>query len=118
MDTIAEQFTQRQVEVLKASVCRLQSEIVPLASFTAAGVTAVVTLHLAYSPSLEVLMCWLKANWLAAAGYNPAMTHCPPADHGQSRYPGVQDLTNVLGRRKRIPALCRALAHSDIFSRL
>lgn len=123
IDTIAEQFTQRQVEVLKAPVCRLQPEIAAaLASFTAAGVTAVVTLHLAYSPSLEAAdvlaeseLPLLLLDTTPAYDFNFSPVGKTMANHGIH---GVQDLANVLGRRKKEFLLYAGhWQHSDIFSR-
>ncbi|NLF92341.1 MAG: hypothetical protein GX564_00515 [Oligosphaeraceae bacterium] len=123
VDTIAGQFTQRQVEVLKAPVCCRQAEVTAaLSSFTAAGVTAVVTLHLAYSPSLEAAdalaaseLPLLLLDTTPAYDFNFAPAGKTMANHGIH---GVQDLANMLGRRKKEFLLYAGhWQHSDIFAR-
>jgi len=52
--TVIKQFEKRGVEVASAPICRVAAEFSDaVKGFEAAGVDAIVTLHLAYSPSLE-----------------------------------------------------------------
>ncbi|MCK5527492.1 MAG: hypothetical protein KAJ05_10100, partial [Candidatus Latescibacteria bacterium] len=52
--TIAGEMEKRGIEVITASICRLKPEFASaVKSFEDAQVDAIVTLHLAYSPSLE-----------------------------------------------------------------
>jgi L-arabinose isomerase len=52
--TIHSKYTERGVEVTAAPICRLKDEFAQaVKDFENAGVDAIVTLHLAYSPSLE-----------------------------------------------------------------
>ena len=102
--TIASALQKRGVEVLTAPVCRLRPEFQQaVASFEAAGADAIVTLHLAYSPSLE------SADVLAATSLpivvldtSPAADFSPQQDPDQIMYNhgvhGVQDMCNLLIR--------------------
>ena len=94
--------------VTVADVCRVQAEFEQAAAtFNALDVTAVVTLHLAYSPSLEAVNALAKLNapiilmdttptfdFIAAAGLQAI-----DRNHGIH---GVQDLCSVL-KRNGIP---------------
>ncbi len=102
--TIAGAFEARRLRVARAPVCRLAPEFrAALASFEKAGVDAVVTLHLAYSPSLE------SAPALAATRLPVIVLDTTPEyEFGPAQKParimynhgihGVQDLCNLLWR--------------------
>ena len=106
--TIAGELRARGLEVLTSSICRIQPEFATAtASFEAAHADAVVTLHLAYSPSLE------SAPVLAATPLpivvldtTPDFGFGPDADPGDLMYNhgihGVQDLCNVLLRHGKV----------------
>ncbi len=106
-ETIASELEARGLRVVRAPVCRLEPEFrEALALFEREGAHAVVTLHLAYSPSLE------SAGALAATRLPLIVLDTTPArDYGPSQDPdelmynhgihGVQDLCNVLIRRGR-----------------
>lgn len=53
-DSVASSLEKQGVEVIKADICRIAPEFEKaVKSFEAAGVDAIVTVHLAYSPSME-----------------------------------------------------------------
>lgn len=104
-DAIAAALRARGVAVEVASVCRVAPEFeAAVRSFEAAGVDALVTLHLAYSPSLEsvealartplpVILLDTTPDWQFGPDQNPDAIL---ANHGIH---GVQDLCNLLIRR-------------------
>lgn len=95
----------RGLEVVQADICRLRPEFdAAVASFERRQVDAIVSLHLAYSPSLE------SADALAATRLplivldtTPSPSYGPTTDPDELLYNhgihGVQDLCNVLIRR-------------------
>jgi len=102
---VAGSLAERGLEVRTAPVCRLEPEFAAaVAEFEAGGVDAIVTLHLAYSPSEESVGA-LSGTGLPVvildttrdADFGPAVD---PAlimfNHGVH---GVQDLANMLRRR-------------------
>lgn len=105
--TIALELEGRGLRVLRSPVCRLESEFrAAIRGFEAAGADAIVTLHLAYSPSLE------SADALAGTPLplivldtTPAFDYGPRQDPGELMYNhgihGVQDLCNLLLRSRK-----------------
>ncbi len=103
--TIADELEQRGLRVLTCPICRLKEEFEhAVDTFEASGAQSLVTLHLAYSPSLEsadalagtelpVIVC----DTTPTHGYGPSQD---PAElmfnHGIH---GVQDMCNLLLRR-------------------
>ena len=56
MDTLIKMLESQGLEVIRADICRIKEEFDAAARlFNSAGVDAVITQHLAYSPSLESL---------------------------------------------------------------
>ena len=123
--TIAQEFEKRGVHVESAPVCRVRNEFAQaVASFEKAGVDALVTLHLAYSPSLE------SVDVIAATDIpvfvldtTPAFEFGPEQSVGEIMYNhgihGVQDLCNLLirfGKPFRIEA--GSWDHSDVIDRI
>ena len=102
---IASELSHLGMRVIPSGVCRVKKEFErALADFERAGVDAVVSLHLAYSPSLE------SADALAATPLPLIVLDTTPASHyGPGQDPsellynhgihGVQDMCNVLLRR-------------------
>jgi L-arabinose isomerase len=101
---IAAALTKRGLEVVTAPVCRLQPEFTAaIRDFEKAGVDALVTLHLAYSPSLES-----SAALAATALPVIVLDTTPTYDFGPAQSPdeimynhgihGVQDMCNLLLR--------------------
>ncbi|MFH1476349.1 MAG: hypothetical protein ABIH24_02490 [Verrucomicrobiota bacterium] len=103
-DTIAGALARKGLEVVRAPVCRLESEFAAaVKKFEKANVNALVTLHLAYSPSLE------SAEVLARTRLPiVVLDTTPDYDFSPSRTPdrimfnhgihGVQDMCNLLIR--------------------
>lgn len=102
--TITADLRKRGIEVVTVPVCRLAHEFsAAVAEFESAGVDAIVTLHLAYSPSLE------SAGALAATALPVIVLDTTPAyEFGPDQDPaevmhnhgihGVQDMCNLLVR--------------------
>ena len=98
-------FAARGVGVRTASVCRLNEETTKaVRAFERADVDAVVTLHLAYSPSLESAPALADTPLpLIVLDTTPAFEFGPGQDPAEIMYNhgihGVQDLCNLLIRR-------------------
>lgn len=115
------------LEVVQADqVCRIKPEFDAAAEkFNEADVDAVITMHLAYSPSLESIEALLKLDapiivfdstphyeLIKAAGYS----HRIGPNHGIH---GVQDMCNLLKRNKKPYYICAGHAlHSEVISEL
>jgi L-arabinose isomerase len=102
---IAAELEKRGLEVLTAPVARIQPEFeAAVKGFEEGGAEAVVTLHLAYSPSLESAAV-LAATPLpvVVCDTTPAWSYGPAQDPEELMYNhgihGVQDLCNLLLRR-------------------
>ncbi|MEW6358017.1 MAG: hypothetical protein AB1696_16910 [Planctomycetota bacterium] len=107
MNNVADGFAARGIAVARADVCRLNSEFAEaVAHFEKEGVDCIVTLHLAYSPSLEAINALTK-NDLPILILDTTMD----ASFGLDAYPdrimynhgihGVMDMASVLRRRGR-----------------
>jgi len=122
---IAAELGARGLEVLTSPVCRVRPEFqVAVRGFEQGGAQAIVTLHLAYSPSLE------SADALASSPLpvilcdtTPTYTYGPEQDPEELMYNhgihGVQDLCNLLLRRGKPFEL--AVGHwefSDVLDRV
>ena len=67
--TVAEEFAKRGVEVDGVPVCRVASEFrSAIGRFESNGVDAIITLHLAYSPSLESADALPATSWTPVNG--------------------------------------------------
>lgn len=107
MDEIAAGFEARGIEVARTAVCRLAPEFkAAVGQFEAGGVDAIVTLHLAYSPSLEAIdalsgtalpIIMLDTTMDAAYGVDVPAERLM-YNHGIH---GVMDLANMLRRRRK-----------------
>ncbi len=122
---VAEALRLKGLDVVTAPVCRLAPEFRrAVKEFEADGVEALVTLHLAYSPSLE------SADALARTGLPViVLDTTPDYDFGPSQKPaaimanhgihGVQDMCNLLVRRgKRFAVEAGHWQHSDVLDRV
>ena len=107
MDGICAGLKQRGIEAVKAPVCAVASEFgSAVSALEKAGVDCIVTVHLAYSPSLESIEA-LAGTSLPVLILDTTMD----AAFGQSVDPsrimynhgihGVQDMANLLRRRKK-----------------
>jgi len=115
------------IEVLPATqVCRIAPEFeAEVVRFTEADVDAVITVHLAYSPSLESIQALLKLDVpiivldatyhyeiIEASGYEKRTGH----NHGIH---GVQDMCNLLKQNGRPYFICAGHAlHSEVISQV
>lgn len=106
-ETIASELGIRGLDIVRVPVCRLRSEFADaVRSFERSGATAIITLHLAYSPSLE------SADVLAATKLPIIVLDTTPDESfGPMQDPallmnnhgvhGVQDMCNLLRRRSK-----------------
>ena len=124
MHTLISMLESEGLEVVAADVCRLKSEFEAAAKlFIDADVDAVVTQHLAYSPSLEAIDALLSIKaplivldttpdyeLLSIAGYKSGISN----NHGIH---GVQDMCNLLRQRGRSYEICVGHAlHSEVIA--
>lgn len=124
MNTLISMLEGQGLEVVRADVCRIKPEFEAAAAmFNEADVDAVITQHLAYSPSLESIeaLLSLKADivildttpdyeLLSIAGYRSGISH----NHGIH---GVQDMCNLLKRNNRHYEICCGHAmHSEVIA--
>jgi L-arabinose isomerase len=95
----------RGLEVLRSPVCRIRAEFqAAVRGFAGQGAEAIVTLHLAYSPSLESAGALVSSPLpVILCDTTPAWSYGPQADPDELMYNhgihGVQDLANLLLRR-------------------
>ena len=126
MHTLVGMLTSQGLEVVQAPVCRLKEEFDRAAeTFIEQDVAAVITQHLAYSPSLESIDALQKAgvpvivldttpdySLREKAGYYDGIM----PNHGIH---GVQDMCNLLRRRGVEYYLCAGHAlHSEVISQV
>jgi len=123
-DEIADGLTQRGLEVEKAPVCRIESEFAAaITDMELSGVEAVITLHLAYSPSEESIGPLSKTKLPIVI-----LDATPDTDFGQDVDParimfnhgihGVQDMANMLLRRgKRFEIVAGHHLESNVLER-
>lgn len=125
---IADAFRARGVEVVTVPVCRVRKEFKQaVGRFEAERVDAIVTLHLAYSPSLESAEALAGTRLpVLVLDTTPTYAYGPGQDPEELMYNhgihGVQDMCNLLirgrkgflieaGHWERSDALDRAAAH-------
>ena len=106
-ETVATLLEARGVEILRAPFCRLEPEFArAVEGFEAAGADAVITLHMAYSPSLEAVEV-LKASPLPVIVLDTTETleFTNMQSPGEIMYNhgihGVMDLCSMLIRRDK-----------------
>src|SRR5690606_33459 len=82
-DTIAKELEKKDIEVVPSSICRIEPEFAAAVKrFEAEDADAIVTLHLAYSPSLE------SASVLAATKLPIIVLDTTPTfDYSPSQHP-------------------------------
>ncbi len=102
--TIAGELGKRGLEVIAAPVCRLEKEFdAAVKRFEAAGAEAIVTLHMAYSPSLESARALTRTRLpILVLDTTPAFSFGPGQSPGEVMYNhgihGVQDMCSLLLR--------------------
>lgn len=103
-ETIAAEFEKRGLEVARTSICRLSDEFAgAIKSFEDAGADAIVTLHLAYSPSLESADALVRTKLpIIVLDTSPTFSYSPSQDSAELMHNhgihGVQDMCNLLIR--------------------
>lgn len=113
------------LEVLTAPVCRLESEFeAAISSFEVAEADAIVTLHLAYSPSLESQQPLANTKLpLIILDTTPAYTYDQHTDAGELMFNhgihGVMDMCNLLRRNGKPYVICAGhMDHSDVLDQV
>ncbi len=107
LDTIASELEKRGVEVVTGDICRLKNEFeMQISKFEQSDTDAIVTLHLAYSPSLESAEVLAKTRLPLIV-----LDTTPDPEFGFDAKPdmllynhgihGVQDMCNLLLRNKK-----------------
>jgi L-arabinose isomerase len=123
--TIAASFEKRGVATTAAPVCRLEKEFAAAVKrFESEEVDAIVTLHLAYSPSLESAGALARTRLpILVLDTTPMWSFGPAQDPGEIMHNhgihGVQDMCNLLVRNGR-PFLIEAghWERSDVMDRI
>lgn len=123
--TISSALGERGLDVVTAPVCRLRPEVEKaVESFEEAGADAIVTLHLAYSPSLESAPVVAASRLpLIVLDTTPTFNYAPTQDPTEMLYNhgihGVQDFCNVLIREgKRFQIEVGHWERSDVLERV
>ena len=114
MNTLIAQLEQQGLEVVAADdLCRIKEEFdAAAAKFNAADVDAVITYHVAYSPSLESIDALLSLQApIVVMDTTPDPCLAQAADHSNRIFPnhgihGVQDMCNLLKRNGRDYQIC------------
>jgi len=102
---IASELEKKKLEVLTSPICRTSPEFeAAIRSFEDSGAEAIVTLHLAYSPSLESIEALARtALPIIVCDTTPTYSFGPEQDPEEIMYNhgihGVQDMCNLLVRR-------------------
>ena len=103
-EEIAELFVERQMTVEKSGFCRLKSEFEQtVMKFEQAGVDAIVTLHMAYSPSAESVEVLASTSLpIIVLDTTQTLEFTPMQDPGEVMYNhsvhGVIEMCNMLKR--------------------
>lgn len=118
-------LSRRGMEVVDVPVCRLAGEFeTAIAQFESADVDAIVTLHLAYSPSLESEKALANVKLpLIILDTTPSYTYDQNTDPDQlvlnHGIHGVQDMCNLLIRNGQVFRVCAGhLDHSDVLNQV
>lgn len=118
-------LSRRGMEVVDVPVCRLAGEFeTAIAQFESADVDAIVTLHLAYSPSLESEKALANVKLpLIILDTTPSYTYDQNTDPDQLMLNhgihGVQDMCNLLIRNGQVFRVCAGhLDHSDVLNQV
>ena len=111
-DKIAEEFGGNGISVVKVPICRIKDEFdKAVKDIEKAGADVIVTLHLAYSPSLESIEALTETELPIVVldstegyGYSKDYSESPLMfNHGIH---GVMDMCNLLKRRGKKYAIC------------
>jgi len=122
---VAQAFTERGIRVETTPLCRLKPEFMQAVSaFEGANVDCIVTLHLAYSPSLESAEVLTGTTLpVVVLDTTPTYDYSPQQDPAELMYNhgihGVQDLCNLLLRLgKAFHIEAGHWEHSDVLDRV
>lgn len=122
---IAEVLSRKGAEVVTSPVCRLQNEFArALDDFSVQSVDAVVTIHLAYSPSLEVIEPLLECNLpIVVLDTTPDYDFGPHQNAAKISFNhgihGAQDMCSMLVRNQREFFIeAGHWEHSDVLDRV
>lgn len=123
-ETVAKKLEEQGMEVLRSPFCRLESEfLASVADFENQGAQCLVTLHIAYSPSLECVKA-LTETPLPIVVMDTTETYefDPMVDPGELMYNhgihGVMDMCNLLLRNNKQYAIAAGhYLHSDVVER-
>jgi len=123
--TIVSETERRGIEVVTQPVCRIAAEFdAAVSAFETEGVDAIITLHLAYSPSLESSEALAKTSLpVIVLDTSPAFSYAPDQDPAELMYNhgihGVQDMCNLLIRNAKPFAIeAGHWAKSDVLDRV
>ncbi|MCE5197402.1 MAG: hypothetical protein ABFD54_00445 [Armatimonadota bacterium] len=123
--TIAKELEKRGLEVELAPVCRLKDEFASAVSlFEKTSADAIVTLHMAYSPSLESAKVLAGTNLpILVLDTSPTFEFGPEQDPAEIMHNhgihGVQDMCNLLIRNgKSFQIEAGHWEHSDVIDRI
>ena len=124
-DTIMEELKRRGLDMLCAPICRLKEEFSDaVAGMERDGACAIITLHLAYSPSLECIDALAHTD-LPVAVLDTTESYAFDASVGAKEIMynhgihGVQDMCNLLKRRgKAYEVFAGHYLHSDVLDRV
>ena len=124
-ETAAKALEAQDLTVLRSPICRLKSEFAAaVAGFEAQGAQCLVTLHLAYSPSLESIDVLAATDLpIVVMDTTPTFDFSPyqdPTEIGTNHgIHGVMDMCNLLRRRGKEFAIAAGhLTESPVISRV
>lgn len=124
-DTIANELRERGLDVVDVPVCRIKPEFVKAVhTIEQSGADAIVTLHLAYSPSLESEEALALTDLpIIALDTTPSFDYGPQTNPDELMYNhgihGVQDMCNLLVRNgKRFWIEAGHWKQSDVLDRI
>ena len=106
-ETVARSLEEKGVEILRSPFCRIEPEFAKaVADFEAAGADAVITLHMAYSPSLEAVDVLKKSSLpVIVLDTTETLEFTNLQSSGEIMYNhgihGVMDLCSMLIRRDK-----------------
>lgn len=123
--TIAAELEKRNLTVLTSPICRVREEFeTTVKTFEQSAADAIVTLHLAYSPSLESAEVLARTELpIIVCDTTPTFSYGPEQDPAELSYNhgihGVQDMCNLLIRNgKPFQIEVGHWEHSDILDRV
>jgi len=125
LHTLEDEFEKRNISVVKSKACRIKEEFEDtVAAFEKANVDAIVTIHLAYSPSLESSDVLAKTKLpVIILDTTPDFEFDAEQDTSKIDYNhgihGVQDMCNLLIRdHKPFQIEAGHWSHSDVLDRV